>query len=220
MGGGARFAKLLIIATVCTGFLGLALKTLIEKIFMKGMPHAEIEEIFKNLPLMAASLFTAGLLILVSGNRERRTYFSEPLTVGNSAWIGLVQGLCLPFRGFSRSGATISTGLLLGVPKLRAEEFSFALAVILTPPVIGRELLRLIKASGSPLTSSGVLSLSVVFPGLVGMCFQLRCRALCAPLVIDLDRAGPVETFWLLLHLLLAGGSHYLLHWPLRLLLE
>ena len=58
-------------------------------------------------------------------------------------WIGALQGLCLPFRGFSRSGATISTGMLAGVQKARAEDFSFALAVILTPPAIARELWRL-----------------------------------------------------------------------------
>jgi undecaprenyl-diphosphatase len=57
-----------------------------------------------------------------------------------------VQGLCLPFRGFSRSGATISTALLLGVVKSRAEAFSFALAVVLTPPVVVREALRLLHA--------------------------------------------------------------------------
>ena len=37
--------------------------------------------------------------------------------------IGAVQGLCLPFRGFSRSGATISTGLLAGVTRQAAERF-------------------------------------------------------------------------------------------------
>jgi undecaprenyl-diphosphatase len=57
--------------------------------------------------------------------------------------IGFVQGLCLPFRGFSRSGATISSGMLLGMPKPLAERFSFALAVVLTPPVVVREVLRL-----------------------------------------------------------------------------
>ena len=60
--------------------------------------------------------------------------------------IGAVQGLCLPFRGFSRSGATISTAMLLGVAKSRAEAFSFALAVVLTPPVIAREAMRLIHS--------------------------------------------------------------------------
>ena len=57
--------------------------------------------------------------------------------------IGMVQGLALPFRGFSRSGSTISTGLFFGIERLRAEEFSFALAVLLTPVLIvyeGRHL--------------------------------------------------------------------------------
>jgi undecaprenyl-diphosphatase len=60
--------------------------------------------------------------------------------------MGAIQGLCLPFRGFSRSGATISTGLLAGANRQRAERFSFALAVILTPLAIAREAERLLKA--------------------------------------------------------------------------
>jgi hypothetical protein len=42
--------------------------------------------------------------------------------------IGAVQGLCLPFRGFSRSGAAIYAGMLLSVAK-QAERFSFALGL-------------------------------------------------------------------------------------------
>jgi len=57
------------------------------------------------------------------------------LTLKRASLIGIVQGLCLPFRGFSRSGATISTGMLLGVTKSDAETFSFALAVVITPPL-------------------------------------------------------------------------------------
>jgi len=57
-----------------------------------------------------------------------------------------VQGICLPFRGFSRSGSTISTGLLLGLPRKKLEEFSFALAVVLTPAVIAQEAHRLLKS--------------------------------------------------------------------------
>ncbi|HET9870383.1 MAG TPA: undecaprenyl-diphosphate phosphatase, partial [bacterium] len=78
--------------------------------------------------------------------------------------IGLVQGLCLPFRGFSRSGATISAGLLLGVEKRTAEEFSFALAVVLTPAVIAKEAWRLYKAQGL----SG-LSWDSLTPDLLGL---------------------------------------------------
>jgi len=82
---------------------------------------------------MATALATAGVLILWAGIRELGSK-KKKVSLGpkEACWIGLVQGICLPFRGFSRSGATISTGLLLGVNKRRAENFSFALAVILT----------------------------------------------------------------------------------------
>jgi undecaprenyl-diphosphatase len=74
----------------------------------------------------------------------------------------VVQGLCLPFRGFSRSGATISTGMLLGVQKVRAERFSFALAVVLTPPIVGQEVLRLLRSPPARDALSSVLLLSIL----------------------------------------------------------
>ena len=52
--------------------------------------------------------------------------------------------------------------MILGVNKAQAEAFSFALAVVITPPVIGREVLRLMHASrdGAPLNLSSVAALS------------------------------------------------------------
>ena len=91
----------------------------------------------------------------------------------DSCLIGAVQGLCLPFRGFSRSGATISTGLILGMKKNPAEEFSFALAVVLTPVAISRELWRLIAAHHLSFSSLSGPNLSgaagLLYPGLLGM---------------------------------------------------
>jgi len=79
-----------------------------------------------------------------------------------------VQGLSLPFRGFSRSGATISAGMLLGVAKSRAEMFSFALAVVLTPVVVARELMRVVEAG----RANGAASLSsAMVPSLIGAVF-------------------------------------------------
>ena len=139
------FAILIVIATACTGVVGFGLQKLIEKVFMRGTPHAEIENLFNNLPLMACALAAVGVLIIIAGFREEKAAPPSEIQPRHSVWIGLVQGLCLPFRGFSRSGATISTGLLLGLPKQKLEEFSFALAVVLTPIVIAREALRLVK---------------------------------------------------------------------------
>jgi undecaprenyl-diphosphatase len=86
----------------------------------------------------------------------------------DAAAIGTIQGLCLPFRGFSRSGATISTGLLLGLDKERVEEFSFALVVALTPAVILREVYRLFHAHAGNL-AAGVNVEDLLMPSLIGM---------------------------------------------------
>jgi undecaprenyl-diphosphatase len=48
------------------------------------------------------------------------------------------------------------------------EEFSFALAVILTPPVVGREVLRLLKARHDLAAGAGGLA-HLFLPGLLGM---------------------------------------------------
>jgi undecaprenyl-diphosphatase len=156
-----------VIATVITGIVGLALQWLIEKVYLKGGPKAEVESLFSQLPLIGGALLAAGLLIIYSGMREERKSRDEGVNASRACWIGAIQGLCLPFRGFSRSGATISTGLLLGVGQRRMEEFSFALAVVLTPPVIARTLWRLFKAHSD--TSQPTHLLPVALPGLFGL---------------------------------------------------
>jgi len=147
------FLFVVVLATVFTGIVGEAMVVLIEHTLLAGVPHAQIEDLFGHLEFIAPALAVVGVLILYAGIRERRT--GQPrldarlasdatgLTGGQASIIGIVQGLSLPFRGFSRSGATISTGMIIGVTKARVEAFSFALAVVLTPPVVGREALRL-----------------------------------------------------------------------------
>jgi undecaprenyl-diphosphatase len=157
-----------VVATIVTGIVGLALQLLIEKVFLKGAEKAEVEVLFSQLPLIGGALLAAGVLIIYSGMREeKRNRRGDDVNAPRACWIGAVQGLCLPFRGFSRSGATISTGLLLGIGKRRMEEFSFALAVVLTPPVIARESLRLLKSHTEATQPSHLLQLAL--PGFVGM---------------------------------------------------
>jgi undecaprenyl-diphosphatase len=160
--------KLITAATFLTGIIGLLLKYFIEKFILGDVPHAEVELLFGNMVLISAALAAAGLLIIFAGWKSRRTGEKVNLGLKESCWIGAVQGICLPFRGFSRSGATISTGLLLGIAKQRVEEFSFALAVVLTPPVIVREVLRLLKARhASSVDMSSMVGL--FYPSLLGM---------------------------------------------------
>jgi undecaprenyl-diphosphatase len=161
-------AKLIIVATAITGGIGIALKSLIERVMFRSVPHAEIELLFGNLSLIAAALAAVGILIIYAGIMGNRSRKATALCLREASWIGAVQGVCLPFRGFSRSGATISTGLLLGIDRIRVEEFSFALAVVLTPPLIVREVLRLLKAHEAS-SSQGINMLGLFYPSLLGM---------------------------------------------------
>jgi undecaprenyl-diphosphatase len=185
-----RFAGLVIWATILTGIIGEALKKLIEKTLFAHQPKAEIENLFSRLDLIAPALAAAGVLILISGLLERRhlanripSYAAiKPVTEGTvnlaqTSWMGIVQGLALPFRGFSRSGSTISAAMLAGAKKEPAERFSFAMAVVLTPAVVGMELLRLEKAHAAAITAGSppgaVINLHAsLVAGLLGMVFS------------------------------------------------
>ena len=171
-----RFAVRVVWATLLTGIVGEIIKKIIEKTMFKGAPKAEIEDLFSHLELIAPALLAAGVLILIAGLMERRRMgdfkpvAGDGVTMRQAGWIGFIQGLCLPFRGFSRSGATISTGMLTGASKERAERFSFALAVVLTPPVVLREAMRLVKATHE--SPTGATDLHAAFlTSLLGMVF-------------------------------------------------
>jgi undecaprenyl-diphosphatase len=172
-----RFAARLLWATLLTGLLGEALRKFLERSLLRNSASTDIEQLFGRLDLIAPALAAAGVLILVSGLIERRRRNELPLTVSSNTftesvrqtsgtvsfaqatWMGLVQGLALPFRGFSRSGSTISAGMLSGAPRQRAERFSFALAIVLTPIVIALEGLRLEKASRAAVSAGTYVSM-------------------------------------------------------------
>ncbi len=187
---GAAFTAIairIVLATILTGVIGYPIQKIIEHTMFKGAQKAEIEQLFGRLDLIAAALFCVGLLILFAGLAERRSMTGRrteeegEMSLGQAGVIGATQGLSLPFRGFSRSGSTISAGMLAGVAREQAEVFSFALAVVLTPAVLGREVLRLLKAtheaaaSGTPIDlhsvfASSVLGLVLAFlAGLAGL---------------------------------------------------
>ncbi|MBZ7660378.1 MULTISPECIES: undecaprenyl-diphosphate phosphatase [Klebsiella] len=159
-----HYALRIFTATMMTGIVGLTLQHIIKVYFAGNTSNFEIESLFSNSKLIASGLFVSGILIIVSSRiKESHT---ENLSLIQSVLVGMVQGLCLPFRGLSRSGATISAALSIGVARKTAEEFSFALAVVLTPVVIFKEMVRAFHNSAALSVSS------IVFPSLLGMVFS------------------------------------------------
>ena len=160
------FARSLCLATLCTAIVGFGLMVLIEHVILRGAAKAEMEQLFGNTTLIAVALASVGVLIIMSGLRASTADQRQSIGPGDAVWIGMVQGLCLPFRGFSRSGATISTGLFRGLDKEVLENYSFALAVILTPPAIAREGHRLLGSHEAGIARD---TLALLSPSLVGM---------------------------------------------------
>jgi undecaprenyl-diphosphatase len=116
-------------------------------------------------PIPVASAFIVGALIIFwTERRQQQMTFTEShiksvddLSALDALKIGLAQCAAL-IPGTSRSGATIIGGMLFGLPRAVATEFSFFLAI----PVIGGatayELLKLWKA---PVSFSGEFSLAI-----------------------------------------------------------
>jgi undecaprenyl-diphosphatase len=173
-------------ATFLTALIGYPLQKAAAHYFFHGAPKAQIEDLFGRLDIVAPALLAVGLLIILSSFRDRAEsererpnwegstpLFGDNVTFFQAGMMGAVQGLCLPFRGFSRSGATISTGLLTNTTRQRAERFSFALAVILTPIVVLRELQRLQHATQDAALTGVTLDLhSSIVAALLGMIFS------------------------------------------------
>ena len=178
-----RMAGRLIAATFLTGIIGIAFFKIIDHTVLRNIPNAHIEDLFGKLNWIAPALFAGGVLILVAGLMRRREDRNDPgiendreVTMRQSLWIGAVQGLAVPFRGFSRSGSTISAGMLTGATKRQSEVFSFALVIILTPAAIAKETLRALHqqhAAASTLVPASALDVHGIFlPSLIGMVFS------------------------------------------------
>ena len=203
-------SKWIAAATAATVLVGLVLKKLIERLMFKGIPHAEVELLFGNLPFISIALAAVGFLILLAGWMNHRFPNAKAdLGLKTSCLIGAVQGICLPFRGFSRSGATISTGLLLGISKKRIEDFSFVLAVVLTPPIILREVLRLLRThQTASLDMTNMLHL--IYPGLLGMLLSFIFGILALRWLSNWLERGRWHLFGI--YCLCASAIIYLLH--------
>jgi len=75
---------------------------------------------------------------LLLADRAKTT--NKDVTIGSSIIIGIAQAIAM-LPGISRSGATISTSVLLGVDRNKAAKFSFLMVVPLIVGKIAKDLL-------------------------------------------------------------------------------
>ncbi len=105
------------------------------------------EALFYNPTCIAIALIVFGIAFIVieNWNKNRKTALKEKatdITYKDAIIIGIFQLLAAIFPGTSRSGATIIGGLLIGLSRPNAADFTFYLAI---PTMLGASLLKLVK---------------------------------------------------------------------------
>ena len=97
----------------------------------------QIESGARNLYLIGTVLIVAGLVLAVADRVGRRVRDVDDVNRTDAIWVGVAQALAL-IPGTSRSGATITAGLFLGLKREAAARFSFLLsipAIVLSRPL-------------------------------------------------------------------------------------
>lgn len=123
-----------------------------------------VREVYHSSSAVAISLLITGAVLLstkfVSREQEGK------LTLRRAVLIGIVQVVAI-LPGVSRSGMTISTGLLQGVTREKAAEFSFLLFI---PAIVGASVFELVSMGGvGAVDSIGALAVGMLVCFLVGL---------------------------------------------------
>jgi undecaprenyl-diphosphatase len=157
-----RMGWYIILGTIPIAVLGLVFKS-------------PIENQFRTLELIGATLIVFGLVMLFAEARSRRDRPLRDITARDGLLIGLAQALAL-VPGVSRSGATISAGLLLNFDRAAAARYSFLLSV---PAVVLSGLFELRHAGEGnlPIGATAIATLLAFVTGYASIAFLLRYLA-------------------------------------------
>ncbi|MGP1404175.1 MAG: undecaprenyl-diphosphate phosphatase [Catonella sp.] len=158
-------------------FIKLATMKLWVKIVVACIPAAIagiafddfIDEHFYKPEMVAAALIVVGIMFIYIENRlnpvknTEVTKLSE-ITYKDAVIIGIFQLLAAIFPGTSRSGATIIGGLMLGLSRKTAAEFTFFLAI---PVMFGASLLKSVKYIVSGDVSFSGMEIAILVTGII-----------------------------------------------------
>jgi undecaprenyl-diphosphatase len=133
----------------------------------------EIETGARSLTLIAWALIVFGLLLLVADLTGSKRRGVESINGRDAAFIGFAQALAL-IPGVSRSGATLTAGLLRGLDRAAAARYSFLLSV---PAVVLSGLFELgdvTRAGGAGVPATAIATLLAFVAGYASIAFLLR----------------------------------------------
>ncbi len=183
-----KVALLLAISVIPGAILGIGLESFVDTFFRQQL-------------LVVCVLLVVGAVILFLAERAaRHTREMEELRPIDALGIGLAQALAL-FPGISRSGITISAGLVLGLKREAAARFSFLMA---TPIIAGaglwklRELLNGSAGAFEPAALAAGL-VAAAISGLIAIWFLMAYLRRSSTDIFGLYRIGAAIVFGVLL---------------------
>ena len=148
-----------------------------------------IDAVFYNPLTVAIALIVVGIAFIIVEIRNKnvtpKTDSIDSLTWGQAVGIGMFQLVSAIFPGTSRSGSTILGGLMLGVSRTVAAEFTFFLGI---PVMFGASLLKLVKF-GFGFTAVEAIIL------LVGMVSAFAVSMICIRFLMDYVKKHDFKVF-------------------------
>ena len=167
----SKYIAKILVSVIPVAIVGLLFKDKVEALFGSGL-----------LVVGGALLLTACLLAFAYFAKPRK---SENISFKDAFLIGLAQAIAV-IPGLSRSGATISTGLILGNKKEVVAQFSFLMVLI---PILGECLLDLVKGD---FAGTGTLPFTSI---VIGFCAAFISGALACQWMINLVKKGKLIYF-------------------------
>ena len=141
----------------------------------------QLEQLFdQRIVLVGCMLLVTGVLLLLADrakNTDSDVGFVGALIIGISQAIAILPGI-------SRSGATISTSVLLGIDRAKAARFSFLMVVPLIFGKIAKDILDYATGGGSQIAEVNFLALAIGFvaafvTGLLACTWMLKLVKAC-----------------------------------------
>ncbi len=123
------------------------------------------ETIFRSPVLIAVMLMVMGVFLYWADRRGAKKSEMGDITFGTSILIGISQALAI-IPGVSRSGVTMTAGLLAGLNRVAAARFSFLLS---TPIIFGAALVKLPHILSDPSALTGHFAIGMLVSWITGM---------------------------------------------------
>ncbi len=155
---GTRFAALIVVSMVPAAIVGVLFDEALETLFDR------------QIVLVSLMLVLTGLLLLLA---DRAKDTGKPVSWREAILVGIAQAIAI-LPGISRSGATISTSVLLGIDREKAARFSFLMVVPLIFGKMAKDLLDGDFSGTASLTALGVGFVAAFATGIVACIWMIR----------------------------------------------